>query len=32
MFNYYATKWQGVKGVNIPVLNGVDARIDAAAH
>ena len=32
MANYNAPKWQGVKGVNIPVLNEVDAMIDAAAH
>ena len=32
MVNYNAPKWQGVKGVDIPVLNEVDDSIDAAAH
>ena len=32
MANYNAPKWQGVKGVNIPALNEVDAAINAAAQ
>ena len=32
MANHNAPKWQGVKGVDIPVLNEVDDSIDAAAH
>jgi hypothetical protein len=31
MTNYNAPKWQGVKGVDIPVLNEVDDAINAAA-
>jgi hypothetical protein len=31
MANYNAPKWQGVKGVDIPVLNEVDDAINAAA-
>ena len=32
MANYNAPKWHGVKGVDIPALNEVDAAINAAAQ